>query len=70
MDYLHLGNRVKLYGKDRELVEEFDQGDENGFIYQVEEAVRCIEAGKVESDIASHQMTLECCKIFDVCLSR
>ena len=70
MEYLHLGNRVKLYGKDRELAEEFDQGDENGFIYQVEEAVRCIEAGKLESDIASHQMTLECCKIFDVCLSR
>lgn len=68
--YLHLGNTVRLYGKNRELVEEFDQGDINGFIYQVEEAVRCIESGKIESDVASHWMTLECCKIFDACLKQ
>ena len=51
----------------RKLVEEFDQGNANGFIYQVEEAVSCIENGKLESEVASHQMTLDCCKIFDKC---
>ena len=70
MKYLHLGNTVKLYGKDRKLLEEFVQEDVNGFIYQVEEAIRCIENGELESKIASHQMTLDCCKIFDDCLNQ
>ena len=65
---LHLGSKARLYGRDRELVEEFDQGDGNGFVYQIEEAVRCIEAGRTESATAPLGMTLECARIFDACL--
>ena len=41
------------------------QEDVNGFIYQVREAVRCIEAGLLESPTVPHSMTLECCRVFE-----
>lgn len=68
MEKFHVGDRVKLYGKDGKLEEEYVQEDVNGFVYQIREAVRCIQGGLLESKIASHKMTLECCSVFDKCL--
>lgn len=68
LDWLHFGHRVRLYGNDRAVKEEYVQEDVNGFIYQVKEAVRCIEAGLLESDTVPHKMTIQCCEIFDQCL--
>ncbi len=68
IDHLHWGNTVRLYDKDRKLAEEYCQPERNGFTYEVEEAVRCIEQGLLESKVASHKMTLDCCTIFDRCL--
>lgn len=39
----------------------------NGFMYEIEDAVRCIRAGKIESDIMPHKDTILCAKIFDKC---
>ncbi len=70
MEKFHVGDRVKLYGKDGKLEEEYVQEDVNGFVYQIREAVRCIQRGLLESEIASHKMTLECCSVFDKCLAQ
>ena len=62
---LHFGNSVRLYGKDGQVVAEYVQEDRNGFTYQIEEAVACIQSGRLESPSAPHAMTLECCHVFD-----
>lgn len=67
---LHFGHRVELYDRAGRLAEAFTQEDVNGFIYQIEEAARCIEAGLLESETAPHSMTLECCRVFEGVLGR
>ncbi|MBO5197287.1 MAG: Gfo/Idh/MocA family oxidoreductase [Lachnospiraceae bacterium] len=65
---MHSGNTVELYDNTRTLVESYTQGEENMFIYQIQDAVNCIRAGKLEATRASSRMTLECARIFDQCL--
>lgn len=62
---LHIGDTVRLYGKDGQVVAEFVQEERNGFVYQIEEAVACIQSGRYESPTAPWVMTMECCHIFD-----
>ena len=38
----------------------------NGFVYEVQEAVRCIRAGLLESPAVPHDLTLRCAKMFDL----
>lgn len=66
---IHYGTDAFLYDLGDTVVESFQGKEENGFIYQVREAVRCIEAGMLESEVCPHSMTLETCKIYDECLS-
>ena len=38
---------------------------DNGFQYQIEEMVRCVNEGKLESDVIPHADTIFCASIFD-----
>ena len=75
-DGLPFANTVELYNSDGTLIEKFVDPDErkqgvnvNGFIYQVEEAARCIREGLVESPIVPHADSLWSTKIYDMLLS-
>lgn len=59
------GHTVRLYDENRRLVEEFHEPWENGFVYEVEEVVRCIAAGKLTSDIMPPEDTIACAAIYD-----
>lgn len=65
---IHFGTDAFLYDLEDQLVESFHGPEENGFLYEIEETVRCIEAGRWESDICPHSMTLEACDLFEQCL--
>ena len=59
---LHYGTKALLYNSADEIVETFDSGEENGFCYEVQEMIRCIENGLTESPICPHSMTLDAAK--------
>ena len=75
-DGLPFASTVELYNSDGTLIEKFVDPDErkqgvnvNGFIYQVEEASRCIREGLVESPVVPHEDSLWSTKIYDILLS-
>lgn len=55
----------ELYNANGELTEEFDYNFENGFEFEAAEAVRCINSGKLESEIITHADTIACAGVFD-----
>lgn len=63
----HTGGKATLYNESG-VAEIFDEPLENGFTFQIEEVIRCILAGKLESDIMPHSATIQCAEIFDSCL--
>ena len=62
------GHTVRLYDGERRLVEEFHQPWENGFVFEIEEVIRCIAAGKLTSDIMPPEDTIACAKVYDAVL--
>lgn len=42
-----------------------DRETKNGFIYEVQEAMRCVRGGSIESEIVPHELTLDCARLFD-----
>ena len=42
-----------------------DTETKNGFIYEIQETVSCIRAGRTESRVVPHSLTLSCAKLFD-----
>lgn len=55
----HVGPHVYRYDAAGALVEEFeDTVCPNGFIYEIQEMIDCTRAGKVESEVTPHSMTL------------
>ena len=63
----HIGGQADLLGPDGEVREHFvDTVTQHGFSYEIEETMRCIREGKLESPIVSHASTLGCAKFFDV----
>ncbi len=42
-----------------------DQRTQNGFVYEIAEAMECIRAGKRESTVVPHRLTLDCARMFD-----
>lgn len=60
---MHFGSRAELYNSADECIDSFDSGEENGFVYEVAEVVRCIENGLLESPICPHQMTIDAARI-------
>ena len=62
----HYASEAYLYGNDGELKEHFvDQETKNGFVYEIQDAIRCIQAEKLESDVVPWKDTLACAKLFD-----
>lgn len=43
-----------------------DERTANGFVYEVEEVVRCVRAGLTESPVVPHELTIRCAGMFDV----
>ena len=62
---IHFGNRARLYDLEDQLVEDFHEGLDNGFYYEVCEVISCIEKGQTESSICPLNMTYDNAKLFD-----
>lgn len=62
---IHFGNRARLYDLEDRLVEDFHEGLDNGFYYEVCEVISCIEKGQTESPICPLNMTYDNAKLFD-----
>ncbi len=62
----HHSQECFLYDQNGELVEHFvDQETKNGFVYELEEAIRCIRQGLLESPVIPWQDTMDCARLFD-----
>lgn len=62
---IHFGNRARLYDLEDRLVEDFHEGLDNGFYYEVCEVISCIEKGQTENSICPLNMTYDNAKLFD-----
>lgn len=62
---IHFGNRARLYDLEDRLVEDFHEGLDNSFYYEVCEVISCIEKGQTESSICPLNMTYDNAKLFD-----
>lgn len=62
----HFASECFLYDEKGELVEHFVDGEtQNGFTYEIEEAVRCIREGSLESRVIPWKDTMACARLFD-----
>ena len=59
-----MAKKATLYSNNEEIVFE-DEYKGTGYIYEIIEANNCILNNKIESDVASHKVTLELAKIMD-----
>lgn len=67
---LHYGNQAFLYDHADKIVEHFEGGLENGFIYETQEAIRCIQNGQTESSVCPHEMTTDAARWIDMVLQK
>lgn len=65
----HFGGECRLFDENGKQIEAYGEKPENGFTYQIEEVIRCVRSGKLESDVVPHRDTILCAEIFDQCLS-
>lgn len=62
----HFAKEAFLYGPRNELLEHYtDDTTQNGFVYEIIEAVECIKVGRIESQVVPHSLTLNCSRLFD-----
>lgn len=62
----HYGREAFLYDRGGGLAEQFtDRATQNGFTYEIQEAMDCIRAGRLQSPVASWEMTTRCAELFD-----
>lgn len=62
----HFASNAYLYDKTGALVEHFkDDVTENGFYYEVKEAMECVLAGKLESDVVPLSVTLDSVRFYE-----
>lgn len=66
---IHYGNQALLYNHGDEIIDHFEGGLENGFVYEVEEVIRCIKNGQTQSSVCPHEMTLEAAMWIDKILT-
>lgn len=59
------GYYARLYNENRELMEEFYNPWRHGFVFEIEEVVRCIREGRITSPIMPPEATIECAGLFD-----
>ncbi len=63
----HYANEAFLYDSDSQLTEHYrDTETQNGFTYEIEEVMRCVREGQIESPVVPHQETTDCAKLFDL----
>lgn len=63
----HFASEALLYDESDKLVEHFkDDVTRNGFVYEIEEVVRCVREGRIESPEQPHSATLACARLFDL----
>lgn len=56
----HFASNAYLYDRAGNLIEHFkDEVTQNGFVYEVAEAARCVSEGKLESDVVPLSVTLD-----------
>lgn len=56
-----------LYDKEGKCIEHFkDTLTKNGFTYEAQEVIDCIRAGKFQSEIVPHSLTIACAEMFDM----
>lgn len=66
---VHYGTQCCLYQNHAEPVH-FEDDTENGFVFEIQEAMECIGKGEIESSIAPHKMTIQCSELFDLIMSQ
>lgn len=55
-----------LYDAAGQLIEHYqDTVTKNGFTYEIEEVIRCVRAGKLESPVVPHQLTITSARLYD-----
>lgn len=64
----HIAEECILIDDKGEVIEKFYSRNDKGFVYQIQEVINCVNAGKLESDIIPHKDTIQCAEIFDKCL--
>ena len=67
---LHWGSEAILFDRSMKEIEHFSQPEENGMKYEIAEAARCITEEFSTSDIATPEMTLLACRIYDSILGK
>ena len=60
----HMGRTCTLYRRD-ETPEVFDCPVENGFVFEVQEVIDCVRAGRLESSVVPWKLTTDCAALFD-----
>lgn len=66
----HFATDCYLYNANFELIDSFkDAVTENGFVYETEEVIRCVKAGKTQSETIPHRLTIDCAGMFDELLA-
>ena len=70
LEQTHRASSVDRYNTEFELVDHFEAPVENGFEFEIMEVIKCIRAGKLESDIMPHEATLQCISIFERALNK
>ena len=65
----HAGREACLYNRRGILIEHFIEDYPNGFLWEVEETVRCVRNGLLESPVVPWADTLWCAGLFDQILS-
>lgn len=59
-------SEARLFDKDGNEKEHFiDEQTENGFVYEIQEVIECIQSGEYESKVVPHKSTIDCAEIFD-----
>ena len=59
------GHDAMLYDVKRNLVEHYRNEWTHGFVFEIEEVVRCIRDGRITSDIMPPEDTIACAEVFD-----
>lgn len=59
------GHDAMLYDVKRNLVEHYRNEWPHGFVFEIEEVVRCIRDGRITSDIMPPEDTIACAEVFD-----
>lgn len=66
----HYAPECWLYVEGQDPVCYAEDKEDNGFVYEISEMIRCVRQGNVESSIAPHRMTVEASRLYDEILAQ